>query len=171
MSDPTTDEAPDREKPERKTELDFYLDTPISYAYEGDRKETSMFRLFAPNSKVSRECAALKQAFSRASVPTAVQQEAAIRAKAEGRVKDDGSDPDAEEVILLLAQSSTVDLPDVLEVARRLFLSPGIVKIDGSEKLTAHVLDSVSQDDFERMLGEYLVGFTLASLFLKMRTV
>ncbi len=166
---PDTSGAP--EKPETKSEIEFYLTSPISYASGGEKRETSFIRLLAPNSKVSRECAALKQAFARAANPTPAQQEAAARAKAAGRVKDDGGDPDAEEVILLLAQSSVVDLPDVLEVGRRLFLSPGIAQVDGSEKLTAHALESVSQDDFERMLGAYMVGFTLASLFLKMRQV
>ena len=167
MTEPTS-EAP--EKPEPTTEIEFYLSSPMSYADHGERRETLHILLKAPNSKVSRECSAIKQAFARAANPTAAQQEAAAKAKAAGRVMEDSGDPDPEEVILLLAQSSVVDLPDVLEVARRLFLSPGIALVDGSEKLTAHALESVSQDDFERMLGEYMVGFTLASLFSKMRT-
>ena len=150
---------------QRKTEINFHLTSPITYAHGGQSYEASFIRLSAPNSKVSRECAALKQAFARALLIQQQQQ----GPRTEVTEKDDVPDPTGDEVILLLAQSSGVDLPDVLEVGRRLLLAPGIAKIDGEVRLTSHLLDLVDQDDFERMIGDYLVGFTLASLFSKMR--
>lgn len=161
MSDDS--QRPGEGEDRRKTELDFFLTTPLTYTLSGQTYEASFIRLHAPNSKVSRECAALKQAFARAILIQQQQQSPDIE------VPENTPDPTGEEVILLLAQSTGVDLPDVLEVGRRLLLSPGIAKVEGEARLTSHLLDQVDQDDFERMIGDYLVGFTLASLFSKMR--
>ena len=150
---------------QRKTEFDFYLTSHVTYALSGQNYEASFIRLNAPNSKVSRECAALKQAFARAILIQQQQQGLGT----EVTEKNDVPDPNGEDVILLLAQSSGVDLPDALEVGRLLLLAPGIAKVDGEARLTSHLLDQINQDDFERMVGDYMVGFILASLFLKMR--
>lgn len=145
----------------KKTEFDFQLSKGFSYSHQGDQTEASFVRLTAPTSRHSRECAALKQAFFRA------------QNSFQGQVESSGAEaPDEEiaghEVILMIAASTAVDLPDVLDVARKLF-SSGIAMVDGETKLTGGLMDRMDQDDFELMLGEYLVNFTLASSLERMK--
>ncbi len=161
-----TDEKPTTEKTERKTEHDFYLLTPLSYSSGSSQQDATFIRLFAPSSRVSRECSALKQAFLRA-----VPKEASVSASV-ATVPDDSADSlDGSDVIQILALSSVVDLPDVLEVGRRLLLSPNIAKVEGETKLTNALMERLDQEDFENMIGEYMVNFTLVSVLSKTKTV
>ncbi len=149
---------------ERKTEHDFYLLVPISYSSGSSQHNATFIRLFAPSSKVSRECSALKQAFLRA-VPIPEDKDKAAAAAA---ASADSSDTlKGSEVIEIIALSAKVDLPDVLEVGRRLLLAPNIVKVEGEAKLTSALMDRLDQEDFENMIGEYMVNFTLASALSK----
>ena len=129
----------------------------VSYSSGGEQATAGFIQLTAPTSRHSKECAFLKQAFFRA-IP-----------------KDQDADPDAvfekpsgDEVMTILAMSNDVDLGGVLEVAAKLFTQPGVALIDGEAKLTKHILDQFHQDDFESMVGEYLVNFTLASSLERM---
>ena len=155
-----SDEAPTT--PERITEFDAHLVAPLTYAFEGSNHQASFIRFFAPSSKVSRECAALKQAFMRAvPTPTAAQVEAA-------RMKEGKQElPTGPEIVAVMMASTDVDYPDVLDVARKLFLSPGIAKVDGEVKLTRNLLDQVDGNDFEEMLGVYMANFTMPSVLSK----
>ena len=159
-----TDEKPTNEKTERKTEHDFYLDTPLSYSSGSSQHDATFIRLYAPSSKVSRECSALKQAFLRA-----VPKEASTGAKAQA----DNSAADnliGSDVIDILAMSADVELPDVLDIGKRLLLAPNIAKVEGEAKFTNALLERLSQEDFENMVGEYLVNFILASTLSKTKT-
>ncbi len=159
-----TDKDSTTGKDERKTDHDYYLLVPLSYSSgDGSQYNATFIRLFAPSSKVSKECSALKQAFIRA-VPKEASKNAAPTAE-NSAASLTGSD-----VIEILAMSTDVDLPDVLEVGRRLFLAPGIAKVEGETKLTNTLLGRLDQEDFENMLGEYLVNFTLASTLSKTKT-
>lgn len=141
-----------------KTEIDFPLTQAFTYAHQGSNVEATFVRLTAPTSRHSKECAALKQAFFRA--------QNSFQAQASD-VEPSGEKIDGSDVILMMAASTAVELPDVFDVARRLF-SGGVALVDGETKLTGGLMDRMSQDDFESMLGEYLVNFTLASSLEKM---
>ncbi len=158
-----TDENSTTKQDERKTEHDFYLLVPLSYSSGSSQHDATFIRLFAPSSKVSRECSALKQAFLRA-VPKEVSASAAPTPE------NSADDLTGSDVIQILALSTVVDLPDVLEVGRRLLVAPGISKVEGEVKLTSTLLERMSQEDFENMLGEYMVNFTLASTLSKTKT-
>ncbi len=159
-----TDEKPTTEQEQRKTEYDFYLGVPLSYSSGSSQHDATFIRIFAPSSKVSRECSALKQAFLRA-VPKEVSTSAV------STPETSADDLTGSDVIQILAMSTAVELPDVLEVGKRLLLAPGISKVEGETKLTNALLERMSQEDFENMLGEYLVNFTLASTLSKTKTV
>lgn len=156
-----TDKNSTTKQNERKTEHDFYLCVPLSYSSGSSQHDATFIRLFAPSSRVSRECSALKQAFLRA-VPKEVSA-----AAAEAGTSDSADDLDGSDVIQILALSTVVDLPDVLEVGRRLLLAPNIAKVEGEVKLTNALMERLDQEDFENMLGEYMVNFTLASTLSK----
>lgn len=139
---------------EVKTQFDFPLTSPFEYAHKGSQQEAAFIRLTAPTSRNSRECAALKQAFWRSAD------------RPEGG-KDDGKDVEIDikgpDVIVMLAMSRDVELADVLDVARHLFTKGKVAVVDGETPLTKPLIDDMSQEDVEAMLGEYLVNFTLAS--------
>lgn len=157
-----TEENSTTKQDERKTEHDFYLRVPLSYSSGADQRDATFIRLFAPSSKVSRECAALKQAFLRA-----IPKEVSASAKAAAKASDSADDLTGSDVIEVLAVSATVDLPDTLEVGKRLLLAPNIAKVEGEAKLTSALMDRLDQEDFENMLGEYMANFTIASVLSK----
>lgn len=149
--------------PDQKTEFDFPLTTPFTYSHQGSQVEATFIRLTAPTSRHMRECAALKQAFGRANA--ALADRAAVQAGARKSEQQDEAIT-GEDVILMMAASTVIEYPDVLDVAKKLF-SGGVAMIDGETRLRGELVDRMSQDDFESMLGEYLVNFTLASLLEK----
>lgn len=145
---------------EFKTEFDYPLEVKFNYAYKGDIQEAKFIRLIAPTSKNISQCADLKQAFMRA-LPT------------EGRVEEDKEtkgldDLDGESIMMLVSMSKDVSLKSVLISARELF-SSGLALVDGETKVTKPILDDMSQDDLENMLGEYYLNFILASWLRKMK--
>lgn len=143
---------------EKKTEFDYVLETPFGYAYQGGQQEASFVQLRAPSSRNSRDCAALKQAFWRTVDPDR-----------EGKENADASEKiTGEDVMMMLAMSKDVDLPDVIDVACRLFTKGKVAFVDGETPLTKPLLENMMQDDLEAMVGEYLVNFTLASSLAQM---
>jgi len=140
-------------------EVQYVLEVPFSYAHKGQPVDARFVLLLAPTARNSREAATLKQAFFRAA---GGQESEAAEQKGDVRI------PTGSEVMVALAMSKDVDLPEVLEVAKKL-LTSGVAMIDGEEKLTGPVLDKVSDEDFQAMVGEYLVAFCLASVLSKMR--
>ncbi len=137
----------------------FILEKPFKYATKsGNQESASWIELHPPTTRNSRECAALKQAFFRAANESGADSEDGEATEIDG----DARGPQGAGIIAIMAMSTKVDLPEIMEVARKLF-SSGVAQVDGETKLTTRLIESMAQDDFERMLGEYLVNFTLAS--------
>lgn len=149
------------EEEELKTEVNFQLSEPLLYGNKnGEQSEGTFIHLTAPTSKHYRECATLKQAFFR-SIPQDQTQE-------EKTEEEEPTPMTAQDVIVILSMSKGAELADVYEVAKRL-LTNGVAQIDGQVKLKSLHVEKMSQDDFEKMVGEYLVNFTLASSLRAMR--
>lgn len=146
---------------EIKEEHEYHLLSKFKYADGGNQHEALLIKLLPPTSRNSRECAALKQAFFRA-----VDRGDAAAGGESG--DSDLGDISGQDVIMTMAMSKNVDLPDVMDVAIKLFTS-GVALVDGETKLTKHLVGDMSQDDLEGMLGEYLVNFTLASSLAQMK--
>lgn len=144
---------------EPTAEVRFVLRVPFDYAVRGQSAQAQFVTLRAPTSRNYREAAALKQAFFR-SVPKDSDAAASTGPQPEITPKD---------VVDLIAASQAVNFEDVLDVAKRLFTS-GVAQVDGEVKLTGPLLDSMDQEDFELMLGAYLVNFTLASTLAAAKT-
>lgn len=141
--------------------FNYELESPFNYAIKGDLQEANFITLLAPSSKHISYCADLKQAFFRA-LPTDSGGE-----KSEGDAKGI-DDLDGEAIMMLISMSKDVDLKSVLISARELF-SSGLALVDGETKLTKPLIDEMSQDDLENMLGEYYLNFILASWLRKMK--
>lgn len=143
-------------------EFDFFLTEgrTLQYAAQGGMHEGTFIRCEAPSPKVSQHAAFLKQAFVRAS--SVFKDMDVSGAEAE---QAEGKKPSGEEVVLIIA-ASDVDLGEVLAVGRKL-LTSGVAKVEGEAKLTTALIDAMGQDDFERLVGDYIVNFTASSLFSK----
>lgn len=74
--------------------------------------------------------------------------------------ESDGPAFTPEEVISMISMSTVVDYGKLLDTMADLLLT-GVAKIDGEAKMTRHILDSMSQADFENITGEYYANFTL----------
>lgn len=141
-----------------KESIVFELTESFEYANKGDSVKASFIELSAPTSKNMTECSSLKQAFYRA-LPEGDDDD-------DKPEKDDSVEIKGSEVIAMILRSKDVELITVLLHARELFKSVGLV--DGEVGLTKPLMDKITPDDFENMVGDYLVNFILASTLQKM---
>lgn len=141
-----------------KKEVEYELKSgELEYGRGGDLTSSGFITLTAPTSKNLVECAQLKQAFFRALNSQ--------RGESEAEKKED--DPDVEingELVMnMIAMSSDTELAEVLLTAKKL-LTSGVAKVGGEEKLTVPLIDQLSLEDLEGLVGTYLVNFILASV-------
>lgn len=143
------------------TDVIYQLKTPLNYHSRGEEVEASFITLFAPSYKHMDKTVPLKQAFYRAAAAIeggTVEQESTDTDTPDN---DAGLTPDM--AVAMLYQSNE-DMVKIFLYAAELFKAPGIAKIEGSEKMTGAIIEKLSQDDLENMLGTYLVNFILASV-------
>lgn len=134
-------------------EYQYDLKRKFNYAKSGESKEASFILLKAPNSTNRKECAQLKQAFFR-SLPEPKEST--------DNKDEDSVDIKAGDVMVLIARSPNVDYAEFLEIASKLMIS-NVALVDGDTKLTIPIMNQMSNDDVEGMVGEYMVNFILAS--------
>lgn len=143
-----------------KKEIDFPLNKKIPYAKDGEQVKGSFVKMFPPSSKQLTQCAFLKQSFIRA-----VTEQARNNPNAEKESGDEARIK-GQDIIYLLYGSESVDMAKILLSAIELFKS-GVAMIEGEVKMTKPLLDEMSNDDLEGMLGEYLANFILRSVLSK----
>lgn len=146
-----------------KKEIIVELTNKFPYSHKGMPVEAAEFiALFPPTSKHMDHIAYLKQCFYR-SIPTDTNGSEEIGSK-----KDEDKEIDGSSLLQLMMMSDKVEIKNVFLTAKELFCS-GIAMVDGQEKLTKTLLDLVDLDDFEKMVGDYLANFILASALQKMK--
>jgi len=138
------------------TEITYELKSPFEYAFKGDNRDAAFITLTAPTMKQHSQAADLKQSIIR------IVREA---------VKDSGDDEseDSKEdeqitssmIIATIYGSACVEANVVWAQARAL-LKENVALVDGEQKLTTPLMEKMSPDDFENMVGEYIANFTLA---------
>ena len=143
-------------------EFDFPLTSKLEYGHDGNTEVATLIKLTSPTSKNMTHCAILKQAFFR-SVADLKNDNTDLNEAT------DSEDIDGASLIQIMYMSKGVEMASVLVTARELFTS-GVATVDGTVKLTKPLIDSMSQDDLEGMLGEYLANFTLSSVLSKMKS-
>lgn len=152
-------------KDDLKKEVVVTLDQPIMYDYKGEREEATFVTLFPPTSKNLQECAVIKQMFYQAANDFS-----------DGSSNDSDSDSDSADSdsgdlsgddLMQMFYASKIDINKLFLNCKELFKS-GVAKLDGQQKLTAPLLDQIEIDDFEKIVGDYLVNFTLSSILKKM---
>lgn len=140
-------------------EFEFLLESPIKIARAGD--EDLVFRVIvkAPTARNRAHLIRLKQGFLKAAVE-ASKNSAVSGAKEEA--KDGASDEISAEAIMALLYISDIDLPKLEDEFRALLLSGGLSVVEGVPT-NAHMVDQISHNDFEKMMGQYFVNFIVSS--------
>lgn len=143
----------------------YTLISQFDYSVKGDTVTAEFIELTAPTSKNMYQCADLKQAFFRAISEHNKTQNSPADSEEDTKIED----LTPIELISALYASNTVDMKEILGVSVELFKS-GVAKVDGETKLTKPLIDEMSTDDLEGILGEYLLNFILASSLNMMKS-
>ena len=134
------------------------LQRPISYDSNGEKVMAQSVMLYAPNSVQLSNSTFMKQKFF----------QAVSSVKGESKKEDDGkkiSDLSGQDILMMMYMSD-VDMVKFMIAAKEL-LKSGVAKLDDKEKMNATLLEKLSDEDFEKLVGDYLVNFTLASALKK----
>jgi hypothetical protein len=140
------------------TSFRYDLKQPFEYSLKGESPTAEFIELRAPSSKVVTICADLKQCFLRASTGGSGETEKSTSDKKPKEVEFTG-----DMIMMMVGMSKDVDLKSFYLHGSELFGKKGIALIDGEVSMKPEHLERISVEDFEAMLGEYLVNFTLAS--------
>lgn len=141
--------------------FDFTLSEPIDYQAKGENTKSSLLELSAPSGKERKKAARLKQGFMRCinEIPDSDKQQAKELADKKDGTEKKETKP---EEILALLQMGSIDYPDYLDIFVGL-LTSGICKVEGDTPITSLIVDKISYEDLEKLMGEYFVNFILGS--------
>lgn len=154
-----------------KKQIEFELsdEDKFEYGKKGNLATATFITLSVPTSANMNECALLKQAFFHA-----IRDQAKLTGSDRGSEAEDDEDEDDDdstldgETIMKIIIVSDVELITVLIAAKILFTS-GIAMVDGETKLTVPLIEKLPMDTLERMTGEYMANFILASELQKQK--
>ena len=139
------------------SEVQYELKNPFDYAYKGNQQAASFITITAPTFKQMDKVTPIKQAFTAAIAEVTADV---------ATTSDDDSKADAEAVTgaqaiqLMLRWSG--DMVKINIYAQQLFKLAALV--DGETDLTAPMIDKMSLNDFEGLLGAYIANFIMPSL-------
>ena len=152
----------------------YVLKGTLSYAArDGEVSEAQFIEMNAPTGRHSRQVASLRQAIVRAviererfdrteALDAPVSAPPTPPADTPDEDEDDSEIASGIEVVNILARASG-DLGDTYKVARELFVLKGVLKVDGDVQMTQTLLDNMTAQDFEHLVGAYIANFTLPS--------
>ena len=136
--------------------FEYTLSDPVKFHKGGSTEETTLLVFQAPSAKNRRKVSRLKQGF--------MQAVSSIKAEGTDAKKEGKAEDIKPQEILSVLQMSDIDYESYVETFFSL-VTDGICKVDGSEvSLTGQMLDEVSCDDLDKIMGEYLVNFIIGSL-------
>ena len=139
-----------------KNQIVYELKHPFEYANKGEQVEAQFIELSPPSFKHLQHHLPIKQAFTRAALAAAENGE-----EVEQQSNNETGGLKSGEALLLLTMSDE-PLNDVFDNAVKLFKT--LARVDGVELLTDGMLQKMSADDFENLVGEYIANFIAPSL-------
>lgn len=140
-------------------QIQFTLTTPVKFSFEGEDTDGTFITLTEPSIKQLKYVAAFKKAFFQC----AEKASSGVDTDSD-QVKDTGDkEKVTSEIIMALLYAHYPDMEQLFNIARKLFMSIGIAKVEGLSDFNQSVYDTMSIDDFENMIGTYLVNFILRS--------
>ncbi len=152
------------EQTKEPEEITFKLTKGVKYGNKGNEVEGTFIKLLPPTAKQLKQCVPLKQAFCRA----VAYVEDKVSDEKLDNIKDDGVKKKVDgNSIMSAIYMSDVDMYEVFLHAKELFNS-NIALMEGEVKMTKPMLEDMSNDDFENMIGEYMANFIVASLLTEL---
>ncbi len=143
------------------SDLTVNLKHKIDYDYKGEKVEASFVSISPPTVKHIHLTSVLKQAFQVSAVKNNERNK--DKYVEEKDDKNDSKTENSDAVAVIYAGGSDINIKEVMLTAKELMTS-GLVLVEGEEKLTKPLCDKLDQEDFEEILGAFLVNFILASL-------
>lgn len=138
-------------------QIQFTLTTPVKYSHKGEDTDGTFITLTEPSIKQLKHVAAFKKAFFQCA-------EKASKGVDTDQVQDTGDkEKVTSEIIMALLYAHYPDMEQLFNIAKKLFFSIGIAKVEGVTDFNQIIYDTMSIADFENMLGTYLVNFILQS--------
>ena len=139
-----------------KSEFTFKLIKPLSY-HDGGNSEAIAKELIlkAPSNRQRRQTAILKQGFFRA------LKDLQDSRQDSSEVSDESGGISGTEVLGVIMMSK-VNFADYQDTFRELLLND-IAFLADREKLKSHTYDDMSDEDSEKLMGEYIANFLLSS--------
>lgn len=135
-------------------EFSFQLKKPVKYSHNGEDSEATFIILKEPSIKQLDYVTVFKKAFYQAA--------GKIESSSTEISGEDPKQVTGDQIMALLYQNSP-DMKQLFNVAKKLFYSINIARVDGVVEFSDAIYQTMSIEDFERMIGEYLVNFILAS--------
>ncbi len=150
---------------ELKTEHEVVLTSLVKYSHAGESLEATSVLLIAPSANQLKNTVSLKQYFFQAITSMDDGKEGDDKAKAKAKdIEMDGG------AVMSMMYMSKIDMNDLFDDAKKL-LTSGVAKLDGKEPLTDALIEKISVNDYEKIVGEYLVNFILASALDMMKSL
>ena len=148
-----------------KSQFDFELTTPIKYQKDGEFHEARVIAVKAPSKKHRKQSIRIKQGFYQAMQYHQANNASSEKAVEEARKKlEEGDETITGQEIMMMLYMSDVDIERFDEAFDKLLLSPGICMVDDAVQLTTPILDELSEEDTDRLLGEYMENFFVGSM-------
>ena len=161
-------------------EFQVKLDTPISYAYEGEMVEAQFILVKKPTVKNMSLISPISSIYQTnlqdwiANIDGLDEtlekaREIVDLDKAKKKAAGEEEEKDEEEKMswddaLKIAYKNPDNVVKLTSCFSEL-LRNGLFLLDGVQKLTVPLIDEMDSDDFEKLLGSFIVNFTHASLF------
>lgn len=148
-----------------KTEIVVPITKPIDFHKDGAVEQSYEITLKAPSNRIGRQCNQLKQGFMRA-IKGLADASGAVETGVPAEKEEKEMQPD--EVVQVLQMSEKVDYADYVDIFKSL-ITNGIAFVGGDVKVNIPMFDSLTPDDTDKLLGEYLTNFLLISQLRKLK--
>lgn len=139
----------------------FELSEPVSYSSKGEVTQGTSITFYAPSAAQRKKVTKLKQFFFRA-LPKEIDAEVE-----RDKTKNTEQAEITGEAIIALIAGSDADYSEFIELGRSLLCERN-AKIDDIEFLTAPILDRISIDELENMVGQYVANFIVKSALMSL---
>lgn len=149
-----------------QSQITVNLTKSIAYDIKGDVEQAKFITLDAPTARNITDCSHLKKLFTNAAL--AANEHNKDAKVSNGKEGSDGNSSDvsgADVMELVYTFGNSDDIEKSFIAAKNIFKNCGL--LDGEIALTMPLIDKISADDFELMVGEYIANFTAASMLGK----
>ena len=150
-------------KEKLKKSVEVSLESSVPYHAGGEEVHAKSVTLYPPKGKHRKRTQGIKQGFFRA---------IEYHRKSGDEAADDGKKVEKEisgEEVYAMIMMSDADLDRFEDDFRKLLTTEGICKVDGEVDLTTTILDELSDNDYDKIVGAYLGNFIVSYLMKSLK--